>query len=755
MKRNKELILIGLMSVTLISLEIIWTRIFSAEFFYNFAFLVLSLAVLGLGLGALAVRFFPFLNAPNHLGMILSITGFFALIGPTIILRIGFKFSKLFSHWGMLGKFIVILFLLSSAFFTGGCALALLFKRYHQEMPRLYMADLIGAGTGVFLAVLLMNLLGTPIAAVLLCLPILLAAFIAGKGRHRLVPLILAILTVSLIPFSETLVDTPSRSGLPLIYQYWDAMSKIKIYAIPRRPDIRGINIDNVAGTTVHRFDGNWDRPPGKRFRLRVSANYLIKQMKGNGCTFMSLGAGGGEEVLQALQEGAVEIHAVEVNAHINYLLQTGELADFSGNIYHDPRVEVVTEDARAYVRRFNNKFDLIYSLSSNTFTALASGAFAMAENYLFTTEAFRDYYRALTHRGFMVIEHRFYMPRIVSEALDALTDLEVENPKNHIAVYHFSKSGQNVLLFSKAPLTEDIRQNAFGKSSPVNQEKIRLLYPAEEGDVNNLINRIVLKGWKCVADEATIDISPSTDKRPFTPQMGKWKNFSFDSLGKLSLFSVFRGFPLSKVLICIILIVIFVLILPLNLLPYLTKGEKLPFLGWLYFFAVGAGFMIVEVILIQRYTRFIGPSSYTIIVTLFTLLLASGIGSRFTGRFNDKIPFIAIFLWILLEITIFFPLTNALGSLTMVPRILVSIVLIFPLGFFMGMPFPKGTKRVGNLIDWGFAVNGAASVLGATSIYLVSFSYGFDISLLIGAVCYLTAFLLLNLKKNWLKPVK
>lgn len=90
-----------------------------------------------------------------------------------------------------------------------------------------------------------------------------------------------------------------------------------------------------------------------------------------------------------------------------------------------------------------------------------------------------------------------------------------------------------------------------------------------------------------------------------------------------------------------------------------------------------------------------------------------------------------------------------------MVPRILVSIVLIFPLGFFMGMPFPKGTKRIGNLIDWGFAVNGAASVLGSTAIYLVSFSYGFDISLLIGVVCYLTAFLLLNLKKSWFKPIK
>ena len=120
--------------------------------------------------------------------------------------------------------------------------------------------------------------------------------------------------------------------------------------------------------------------------------------------TFLSLGAGGGQDVYQALQDGAKEIHAVEVISHLNELMQDGELAEFSGYIYKAPRVVVISEDARAYVRRFTNKFDLIYSFSSNSFAALASGAFALAENYLYTTEAFIDYWNALSENGYMLI---------------------------------------------------------------------------------------------------------------------------------------------------------------------------------------------------------------------------------------------------------------------------------------------------------------------------------------------------------------
>ena len=159
---------------------------------------------------------------------------------------------------------------------------------------------------------------------------------------------------------------------------------------------------------------------------------------------------------------------------------------------------------------------------------------------------------------------------------------------------------------------------------------------------------------------------------------------------------------------------------------------------------------MTVEIILIQQYTLFIGPGSYSLIVILLTLLLMSGIGSRFAGRIPVKAVFAAIVIWILLDITLFTHLFYWLGALSMVPRAVISALLIAPLGFFMGMPFPKGAMLAGELVDWGFAVNGAASVLGSVAIILIAVSFGFSIAMLTGAALYICAYFLISGKAGW-----
>jgi hypothetical protein len=268
-------------------------------------------------------------------------------------------------------------------------------------------------------------------------------------------------------------------------------------------------------------------------------------------------------------------------------------------------------------------------------------------------------------------------------------------------------------------------------------------------------VNRIVKEGFENVQTGSKTDISPAMDDRPFAAQMGLWKNFSLEALNKVSLFE-HNGFPLAKTIILFVLLIIAVLIIPLNLIPFFTKGDKLKFNGWLYFFLIGMGFMIVEVVLIQRYTLFIGPSSYTFVAILFSLLLGSGIGSFYSTRIKHAIiPFIGIAVWLLLEVLFFRNLLYILGDLTMFPRILVTVILLFPLGFFMGMPFPLGTKKIGGLIDWGFAINGAASVLGSSAIMLVSFNYGFTVALIAGMIVYLAAGSLLVLKSGWTNVIE
>jgi len=741
-----RLLLAALLSLSLIALELVWTRIFSAEFFYTFAFLILSIAVLGLGLGGLALRLFPRLNRTERLGFYILLTALLTLAGPPLVLHLGLDFALVLSKGAMFGRLALTLFLLSAAFFTGGMALSLLFRNFHEEMPRLYMADLLGAALGVFGAILLMNLVGTPATTLLIPLPLALAAFLAGGRKTRAFAALATLGCLALLPSSARLIAKPRQERLPVIHRHWDAMALLKIQ---EGKGYRNLNIDNSANTGVSAFDGDWAALKAGPSDFLVDPKPLMDPMKGS-CRFLSIGSGGGGDVVLALKNDAAEVHAVEVNPTINrMLLPGGMLHEYSGRLYADPRVKVVTEDARTYLRRFENRFDVIYSASSNTFAALASGAFALAENYVFTTEAFEDYYRALSPRGFLMMEHQFYMPRIVSEALEGLRKSGVAQPERHLAVYTSPQARRQILLVGKQPLNQESIQGAFLALEAKDFQLMHRVYPDPEPKASPLIAHIVNQGWKQTAAEVPTDISPSTDDRPYTAQQGLMKNFKWKSLKALEAYE-FRGFPLAKLLIGAVLAVILLLVLPLNLLPFLRMGPKLRAPGWLYFFAIGFGFMVIEVVLIQKYTLFVGSSAYTVATILFTLLMGSGLGSRFAPRFGDRLPFVAILLWLALDLTLFGRLTHSLTGLPAAGRMAATVLLLAPLGFFMGMPFPKGTRRAGEWVDWGFAVNGAASVLGSASILLVSFAWGFRAALIVGGLAYLAAMALLLGRQAW-----
>jgi len=745
MRYNKYLT-IGLLSVSLIALEMAWTRIFSAEFFYTFAFLILSLAVLGLGLGSLSLRFFKFLNKEKLLPHLLSLTSIAMFIGPLLIFKLDIQFTQIFSDKLMILKLILAVLILNSAYFIGGIALALLFKTHNKNLDKLYMVDLVCAGGGIILVILMMNWLGTPVATFLISLPILLAAFLAYQKFYKAIPILLATMYIAATPFAGEWLQAERKERAEVIYTHWDAMAKIKVYQYSE--NYWGLNIDNAANSPCYGFDGNFNKPDSALYDFGIDVKYLIDQ--NDNCTFLSLGSGGGVDVLQALQHGAAEVHAAEVIPHINYMMTDGFLADFSGKIYQDPQVKVVTEDARAYVRRFDNKFDMIYSLSANSFAAMASGSFALAENYLFTTEAFIDYWNSLSENGFLMMEHQFYVPRMISEVKDALNSVGIENPNAHFAVYNLPKMRRKIILMGKQPLTNEIITNAFGDMEMEARNWVYPIYPVTIDSLqDSLITSIIHEGWESAKDQAPYDISPTTDNRPFAAQMGLWKNFSFEKLDKVLPYEFF-GFPLSKLIIAIILMIILGIIIPINLLPYLFSEEKLKFAPWLYFFMIGMGFMMIEVILIQQYALLIGTTIFSLTTILISLLLFSGIGSRFSKNFKDPVPFIAILLWLAINIIVFPLLVKLFGGLGLFPRILIAIIALAPLGFFMGMPFPKAGLRVGKLIDWGFAVNGAASTFGATLVLLIAFTWGYSFALAFAGLCYFIALGLFLKKKAW-----
>jgi hypothetical protein len=783
--KHREYTIIALISLTLIPLELVWTRIFSAEFFYTFAFLILSLAILGLGLGALSLRLVNRLSDVRFIGIYLALAGFATITGPILVFKLGLDFAQLFSSWAMRGKLVLTVLILMSAFFFGGMALALLFRQYHKQMSKLYMADLLGAGAGVGVAILAMNFFGTPAATFLTALPILAASLIACAGKSRVLPVVILLALFALCPFAGKLLEAERKEQAPVIYKHWDAMSKIKVYDYGQG---RGLNIDNVANSPVLGFDGDWGTTKPGETEWGINVSYLIRQF--DSCVFLSLGAGGGGDVLQALAEGAKEVHAVEINPYINYMMlhddtrgyvppppnsaasegtndsvaqnDTGapvtsapsrivSVAEYSGHIYRDSRVKVVTEDARAYVRRFQKKFDVIYSLSSNTWAALSSGAFALAENYLFTTEAFKDYWQSLTPNGFMMMEHQMYTPRLVSEVVMALSELGVPDPKAHLAVYDLSKMRRRIILMSKQPLTDSLRYHALGDLTPEKFADIHLQYPPANDSVkNSLIVKILDRGWEAMADSAPVNISPVRDDQPFVAQMGLWRNLNGEKMSKIGSIADMYGYPVSKLILLIILATVMILVIPLNLLPYFRQGQHLRAAPWLYFFCIGIAYMGVEIILMQKYSLLIGASLYSVATILLTLLVASGIGSRLSERFDFRVVFTCIVGWLLLDALVFRHLINAAGSLTLPLRMTITTLIVAPLGLFMGMPFPMGTARVGELIDWGFAVNGAASVLGSIIILLIALSCGFTVALIVSAAFYAIAFALMRAASAW-----
>jgi len=729
---------------------------------------------MGLGLGGLALRLLGSRGRGAWLGPALVLSAAAAMLGPRVVLSMGLDFGTVFGSAAMAARFSAAVLLLGSTFFFAGLGLSMIFRDDPQRIARLYMSDLAGAGVGAGLAVVAMNVLGTPSAVVWAALPVLVASLLASRRWWRLAPVVLAVVFAVLVPRANDVLRAQRPERAPVIYTHWDAMAKLKVYDFGGH--YRGINIDNVANTPVFGFDGDWDtiRADTAETHWDIDVGNLIRRFES--CRFLSLGAGGGSDVFQALEYKAGEIHAVEVNGHINRMMTRGDpggyltgdstvadsafvapdghvitMDEFSGHIYDDPTVRVVTEDARTYVRRHKNAFDVIYSLSSNTWAALGSGSFALAENYLFTVEAFQDYWEALSERGFLSMEHQVYMPRLVSEVILALEREGVENPRDHFAVYALPKLRRQLLLLSKQPLTDEIRNHAYGRLTPEKFDAIHLVYPAPDSLADNLVNRVVLDGWRAMADSSAIALAPCTDDRPFIAQMGLWKNLDLEKLAKMPRYAEFQGFPVSRIVLLVILLVVLVLVVPLNLVPYAVGGApKLRAVPWLYFFAIGAAFMAVEVALIQRYTLFIGASMYSIAAVLVTLLVAGGIGSRFSGRFAGATAFLGIVVWLLLEVLVLRGATARLSGLEVVPRVFVTMALVFPLGFFMGMPFPRGVERVGDRVDWGFAVNGAASVLGATGALMTALAFGFDAVLLGAAALYLIAFLLLRARRAW-----
>jgi hypothetical protein len=791
--RTRSLIGIALVSMAVLNLEIALTRIFSVMMWYHFAFMAISLALLGSGAAGvwlyLGRRLFPPERTARRLTLLATAFAVAAVGSFALYTQLPFDAQVMDQGigWEAVGWLALIYLLLAVPFFFGGATIALAISRFGPSVGRVYFLDLVGASAGCVLSIAALGVLGGA-GSVLLsgALGAVAAALFAWGGERtawRLGTLILPLLLIGLLAgnLQGEWLQVAHRTGFEaeheLLWERWNALSRVSIYEDPwwlqpfgwgLSPNYQGpdpghllLLIDSKAGTPIQRWaPGDWATIDFLRYDLTSLAYHLLSEPE-----VFIIGPGGGRDMLTGLLFGARRITGVELNPAIIDAVR-GPFAEYAGQVYDQPNVQVEVEDARTYLARQDRRYDLIQASLIDTWAASSAGAFALSENGLYTREAFLSYYERLSEGG-IVSFSRWYFPqdpaetlRMVALGLDAWQRAGVEDPAAHIVVIanlsqnRSATEGLATMLLKRSPFTT---AEVDGLAAISREMAFTILYapglPVEPNPVQALVTAPDLA--RAIA-AYRLDISPPTDDRPFF--------FSFVRAGSrpspdYMQSHVYRaGVQANRVLAVVLALssgctALFVLA------PMVLRRTGVQELrsGWsyaLYAMALGAGFMLVETPLIQRFAVYLGSPTYALAIVLFTILFSSGIGSATTQRVAaERAPcrlgrVLPVLIGLLLiQLALLPSVLRWTQHWGLVARIALCAGALFPTGLLMGQPFPLGIRwahsRASQAIPWMWAVNGAASVIGSTTAMVIALRAGFRMVSLAGMLCYGAALLL------------
>jgi len=803
MKTTRHLLIgIFLISMGALALEVVLTRIFSVTMWYHFAFLAISMALMGSATAGVFIYFFPQLSKPGTAQMWIGRASVaLAIAVPAVFLiylRIPFR-PVLMNRDGafsfeQIGWLALIYVLLSLPFFLSGSVLALTLAGWPNDAGKVYAADLIGAAIGCLVSVAALSQLGGVNSLFLLSLILALAAsaFIYGSRGWAITAGVIVLLTGGLLvsnvaaPWARIVVNKAGGEEPPVVYEKWNIHSRVTVYEPDVFPFFWGISpqkweetiaaggnwnhalllIDAVAGTPIQSFNGDLETVQFLRSDLTAIAYHLIDDPK-----TMIIGPGGGRDVLAALASGAPHVTAVEVNPAVIEAVK-GQFADFAGHLYDRPDVDAVVADARGFIDRSPGGYDVIQASLIDTWAAGGSGAFALSENSLYTKEAFTSYFDHLSDDGILSIS-RWYLPsrpaetlRLVTTGLAGWEDAGVLDARDHIAVIAMldparaTTEGLSTTLFKRQPFTPEEVTQLQEVATSYGYQVIYApgLEPFEE--VGQFIAGDDHAGF--IADYP-LDISPATDDRPFF--------FNLILLGDLldpalSGSGVYRT-SMEAIYILFAVIGVTAALSALFILVPLWLGARRRNLArpsattLAYFGALGMAFMMVEIPTMQKLTVYLGQPVYSLAVVLFSLLLFSGLGSWWSGRWaarsiaaNMRRIFPAMIVFLILHAVLSTFILNQTLHFGLAGRLIVAVLLLSVMGFLMGIPFPVGIRWVGRrqstVVPWLWGINGVTSVLGSALATALSIHIGFRLTLVAATLAYgAAAMLFLNILKQ------
>jgi hypothetical protein len=673
--------------------------------------------------------------------------------------------------------------ILAVPFVLSGICVCLALTRFPSQVSRLYAADLLGAALGCLLVVGTLNVTDGPTAVVaagaIACLG---AACFVGPGRLRWTAVAATVgMTAFAAVHTGLVVDqTPlvrltwvkGSTEMPPLYEKWNSFSRITVYGDPTRPHPpRGwglsplaptapvrqlmLLIDAGAGTVLTGFDGDQRSLEHLKYDVTNLPHYLRSD-----ASVMVIGAGGGRDVLSALLFNQRSVVAVEVNQDIIDTVNR-RFGQFTGRLDQRPGVRFVADEARAYLARQQERFDIIQISLIDTWAATAAGAFVLTENALYTVEAWQLFLSRLTPPGILSVS-RFYFGarpdeiyRLTALAGSALRDRGVADPRRHILMARQMPPpgspegpvGLATLLVSPTPF------------SPADIAAFESVTRALQFDL------ILTPGWAmdstfaaltAPADPAPllagfpVNIAPPTDNSPFFFHMLRLRDaarqaFSGEGTDNINMKAVS---VLGALLVTVVVFTALCILVPLALTSdRRTIGPNVPL--FVFFGAIGLGFMLIEISQMQRLIIFLGHPTYSLSVVLFVLLGASGVGSFLATRLVRTYAMLRAWPLVLLVVLGTFGLATpaaiySFESATTVLRVMVAAGILVPLGVVMGMAFPIGMAVAAGrdlaIAPWLWGINGAASVCASVLAVVIALGAGIAAAFWTGVVCYAAA---------------
>src|SRR5918996_9570 len=790
---------IGLFLITActLMLQVIQTRILSVVAWYHLAFFAISMAMFGLTVGAVWVylRRDRFTERTlsydlSYFSTAFALSTLFCLIVQMSLTPIVSRSLTSLLTWAELAICLAI------PFFFSGIAVSLALTRSPFPVGRVYGADLLGAAVGCLGVLVLKKNADAPGAFFWVgAIAASAALFFSRSGiggapqtkppldsllRHR--PIIFALIVTCAVlnglgdyGLQPLVAKGKFEAGDTHAFREWNTFSRIAVYPpatqkpemwapSPKMPhgleiEQQSINIDADAGSIAYRFTGNLKEVEFLKYDVTTLAYHLPNRERA-----VVIGVGAGRDMLSAAVFGLHDITGVEINPILVKLLtDKRQLGEFT-NIRSLNGVRFVIDEGRSWMARTQQSFDIIQMSLIDTWAATGAGAFSLSENGLYTVEAWRIFLSRLTPKGVFTVS-RWYdakepaeTGRMLSLAVAALFELGISEPRQHI--FLATQASVATLIISRAPFSPgDLKALDNATAQYEHQVLVRPTVKAPSETLNRILTSKSREELQDYTANLAFDLTPATDNRPFF-------------FNQLPLTRPVQAFYLAKAVVArdthlggiregnlvatATLIILFVTSLGLVVVSILLPlrhavrdvGGRLAVGGTLYFLLIGIGFMMIEIGLLQRMSVFLGHPVYSLSVLLFTLILATGIGSLV----SDIVPLDSrprFFTWALFTGAYIAALPHWLSSLFLafdsaglLTRAILCVFTTAPAGLLLGFGFPTGMRMI-SAIDrrptpWFWGVNGAAGTLASTAAVASSIAFGIGTTLTIGATCYL-----------------